>query len=125
MEHVNDIINNLCEKLGTTVEYIVPEYDKMKIVEGLSQIGICGIILVLSLICLFVSHRMHSKLDETDRFTETEVWMAILVGSGVTSLFSIMAFVIVLIIEMPRVLTYYYTPYAAFVEDVIQNTFAY
>ena len=32
MENVNDIINNLCEKLGTTIEYIVPEYAKMKIV---------------------------------------------------------------------------------------------
>ena len=121
MENVNDIINNLCEKLGTTIEYIVPEYAKMKIVKSLSGVGIWGIILILSLICLFVSHRIHSELDMTDKYTETETWLGIFIGSAVTSLLSITALIMMLIIEIPSVLTYYYTPYAAFFEDVLRN----
>lgn len=123
MEHVNDIINNLCERLGTTIEYIVPEYAKMKIVEGLSEIGICGVILILSLICLFVSYRKYSKFEGSGKLTETEVWNGILIGSAITSLFSILAFIILLTVQIPEILKFYNTPYAAFIEDLIRQVY--
>lgn len=40
MENINEIIDNLCNKLGTTAEYLIPEYAKMRIADGITAIGV-------------------------------------------------------------------------------------
>lgn len=45
-EEVNIIIDNLCTKLGTTVQTLIPEMAKMNILEGIVTIIICVIILI-------------------------------------------------------------------------------
>lgn len=46
-EEVNIIIDNLCNKFGTTIQTLVPEMVKMYIAENIVSIAICVILLII------------------------------------------------------------------------------
>lgn len=44
-EEINAVINNLCEKLGTTASQLLPEIAKMKTAECMTTVIICFVVL--------------------------------------------------------------------------------
>lgn len=69
---VNEVINNICEKLGTTIEKIVPEFSKYMFVSSLKDF-IIGIVLLTFTAIIFRSlfkwfkSRINKYKEETDR----------------------------------------------------------
>ena len=51
---VNEIINNICERLGILASELIPEMGKMKVAEYGSMCGIAVIILLVSVVMLII-----------------------------------------------------------------------
>ena len=64
-ESINSIINNLCEKFGTTVDNIIPEVARYQAVTYGVQfiIGIICLIIALLLIRLFVKNKLDPDVN--------------------------------------------------------------
>ncbi len=62
-EEVNIIIDNLCNKFGTTIQTLVPEIAKMRIAEDIVSIAICTILLII--ICKIIK-KVREYIKEQD-----------------------------------------------------------
>ena len=51
--NVNSIINNLCDKLGTTVDYLIPEMAKYYITRH--TVGVIISIIIIIILCIFLT----------------------------------------------------------------------
>lgn len=64
MENINEIIDNICLKLGTTAEFLIPEYAKMRIAESiLSMVAFAA--LTFATVCVmkfFVKSRKTGRI---------------------------------------------------------------
>ena len=67
---INEVINVLCEKLGTTGQYLVPELAKINIAE-------CIILGIISLIIIIVSIYFLPKVWKYDNNKEYRFWIII------------------------------------------------
>jgi hypothetical protein len=65
MENVNSVIDNLCVKLGTTVEVLIPELIKYKRTGAIADVFISGMI-VLAIILLIAKKPAKFMVDEED-----------------------------------------------------------
>lgn len=64
---VNEVINNICDKLGILASELIPELGKMKVAELGSACGIAIVILLVAVTTLVAGMKKHKKnwLDET------------------------------------------------------------
>ena len=62
---VSEIIEGLCEKLGTTAQYLIPELAKMSIATGIFNVIVWGITTLVSGILAVVFYKKHAG-DEYD-----------------------------------------------------------
>lgn len=69
-EEVNAIIDNLCEKLGTSAKILIPELARLRIVESAVCLFIALIILAVGLITLPKAWRYDHREDK-DRFDDS------------------------------------------------------
>ena len=63
MNEINIVIDNLCEKLGTTVEYLIPEITKVNTVSAIYGIVIFGIFTVISVLIFRYSWKKYHAED--------------------------------------------------------------
>ena len=60
---INSVIDNLCNKLNTTSECLIPEYAKMHITSAWFWIVICAIVILISIICIIYIAKSDELLD--------------------------------------------------------------
>lgn len=122
MENVNSIINDICEKLGTTVEYVIPEYAKMKIASSCGSIIVLLVVVAVYLILLQRCKRFYENYDRhtsslyQDGLKDFAGFAAFIVGI----LLSIIT-ALVLSVEIPVLFKFLASPTGAFVEDVLSS----
>ena len=71
-EEINIIIDNLCNKFGTTIQTLVPEIAKMRIAEDIVSIVICIILLI-------ILYKIIKKVWEYIKKTDDDMIPAILI----------------------------------------------
>lgn len=111
MENVNEIIDSICNKLGTTVEFVVPEYARMAIVGNV----------VLILVIFAVGYGGYIGLRKLHKFCEEEVdydayLAAAIVFAFAFAIFSV-ATIIVSSMELAQAIA---SPHAFFVKAVME-----
>lgn len=69
VDKVSEIIGVLCEKLGTTAQYLIPELARMYIVTGIFDVIMWGAITLVSGFLAFVMYKKYREdEDEVERF---------------------------------------------------------
>lgn len=58
---VNEVINNICDKLGILANELIPEMGKMKVAELSIGVGIGVLLLLLAGIIAMVSYKKHKR----------------------------------------------------------------
>ena len=73
---INEVINNICEKLGTTIDKVMPEYAKYMVVTNIKDF-IIGIILLVFTAILFRSlfKWLKSRIDKYKEEMDDDDWM--------------------------------------------------
>lgn len=80
-EEINAVINNLCDKLGTTASQLLPEIAKMKTAE-------CMMLILLSFTVVLISSFLMYKSFKKSKENDWEgVWCLILIVSAIGVLF--------------------------------------
>ena len=74
-EDVNQIIDNLADKLGTTASTLLPELVKYKTVSCIANLVITGIIFVICGLIITVSLKVFCAMDKIDRYDSFEMFM--------------------------------------------------
>lgn len=74
-EEVNKIIDNLCNKLGTSAQFLIPEMAKMHITELAVSAFIAGIIMAISIYFIPIAWKYDHRKDR-DRFDES-FWIVV------------------------------------------------
>ena len=122
MEHVNDIINNLCEKLGTTAEYIAPEYAKMQIASSTSQLIVVIVLVAIYLAVLIPFLRYYVTYDTSKSSSNMDDVMRC-AGYVMTCLGIVDAVFLVLtcVMEIPMIAKFTASPEGAFFEYVVNQ----
>ena len=118
MNEVNDIINNLCIKLGTSIEYLAPEYAKMRIAESWAMITIAGVVFVLYLAFMVFIKKYVTKLVESGDRWNADEWKVIAIG------ISIVIFIVILCtacIAIPTIYKFNASPMAAFLSEILKQ----
>ena len=115
---VNSIIDNLCEKLGTTISDLTPEMAKMNIAENITII-VFIILLILVTIILgfkFIKHKNSPLYDSND-------WISIMAGivMCVLIMFSILGIILCLIIFIPDTIEWIVAPKARMAEYILNK----
>lgn len=111
---VNEIIDNIANKLGTTAEFIVPELAKCMIAEQIIELIICGV-LVLSAIIAIIALCKKKKL--TDRYGD-------LTGAGgITLVISVAAGIVLFDLSYTaiKLAGYMASPTGAVVKEIIEE----
>lgn len=103
----NSVINNLCLKLNTTFDELVPEIVRMQIAKMLTLVA------VIVLICAVVLLIYRSVHKHTDGYSELDEGL----GLACVALLSIL--VVVLIVVIPLVMSYLASPRAAALRWII------
>lgn len=115
MENINEIIDNLCNKLGTTAEYLIPEYAKMRIAEGITAIVVCAILLAVTGLFLRWVIKKYAATDyHTDAYDLLQI--AAIALFGITAIVS----AVVAIKVIPQIVRFSVAPYPAFLQDVLR-----
>ena len=82
MENVNSVINNLCVKLGTTVEVLIPELIKYKRTEATIDLIIYSVVILLTgLLCKKYVLKLIPAEDEEAEVTVVKILGLIVLGS--------------------------------------------
>lgn len=74
---VNEVINNICDKLGILASELIPEMGKMKVAEYGSMCAIAVIILLVAVVMLIMGVKK-SKEDQRDEAGGTLIIVGIL-----------------------------------------------
>lgn len=120
MDQVNDIINNLCDKLGTTVEYLAPEYAKMKIADAQASILVAVIIFAVFVVT-FTGFLIWLRLIDRDRLRSLDgIIMVFAIMFCALGLACIVYFVCTLSYYVPAMYRYNASPVAALFEDALR-----
>ena len=62
-EQVNEVIDNLCQKIGSTQEMLVPEMARLCIARSWVDAAFCGVLFLLCSIGLIVSIKSYKEDD--------------------------------------------------------------
>lgn len=86
-EEINAVIDNLCEKLGTTASKLLPEIAKMKTAECIVTTVIMACITMLATI--FMAYSFKKNVAEQ---WDSEAWAALFIVSCIAELFVVVIF---------------------------------
>ena len=73
MENLNEIIDNLCNKLGTTAEFLIPEYAKMRIAEAMFLRNVYGFIVIINILFFIISSYLFTKHYRNFNYREKDM----------------------------------------------------
>lgn len=79
-KEVNEIINNLCEKLGTSAKFLIPEMAKLNIAQGVFMIILTAIMLAICGVMTVKAWKYDHREGEV--FLEDSCFTLIPVGIG-------------------------------------------
>ena len=79
---VSEIIEGLCEKLGTTAQYLIPEMARMNIASNIYNIVVWAVIVALSITMTVYLYKMY-KAEEEEWFIGLAILPAALALIGV------------------------------------------
>ena len=118
MENINEIIDNICLKLGTTAEFLIPEYAKMRIAESiLSMVAFAA--LTVATVC--VMKFFVKAVKPGGYFYENDIEdIASLIGWGVL-LICVVIFLIAFFDSACCLLRYVSSPTAAFIKEMLRS----
>ena len=110
MENINEIIDNICNKLGTTAEFIAPEYARMHVASSITAI----VISIVGIIAYFMILRKLFSLKDEHRYFNEIYEMFLYVGGVI----AFAAFLLILLkaITLTEALA---SPYGYFFQKVI------
>lgn len=80
VDKVSEIIGVLCEKLGTTAQYLIPELARMYIVTGIFDVIMWG---AVTLVCGLLAFALYKKYKEDEDVVERFVIAVCLGGVAV------------------------------------------
>lgn len=110
MENVNEIIDNICNKLGTTAEFIAPEYARMHAASSITAI----VISIVAIIAYFIILRKLFLLkDECRDFNEIYEMFSYIGGVIAFAAFLLIVFKAITLAEALA------SPYGYFFQKVI------
>lgn len=114
---INEIINNLCDKLGTTAELLIPEYAKMKIASSIAELIISSVIIA---VYAFLAKKVYKWMcdNEIDQYDDVFVW--ILIG-GILGAVVAAICVVCIIVDVTEIAKYTASPVAAFTEEMLKK----
>lgn len=118
MENINEIIDNICLKLGTTAEFLIPEYAKMRIVESILFM-VTFAALTFAAVCAF---KFLVKAVKPGGFFYKNGMedIASMVG-GCVLLISVVVFLIAFVDSACCLSRYASSPTAAFVNEILKS----
>ena len=109
---INQVIDNLCEKLGTTAAQLAPEFARMEIARGVISIAVGILILVVAIYFLRRNIKLYFKAQEDRDNDFPYVFGAIVFGIAV------FISIIALIIDLNSLIGWIASPQAAFIEHM-------
>lgn len=115
MDNINEVIDNICTRIGTTAERMVPEYARMKITSSAVLLVLLLVIFAVSIAAVRCAYKRY-KEDEYD-----EARTGALLGAVI---FAAVASFVFLIFGVDAILTitkYSAAPYAAFIEEMLKG----
>ena len=77
-EKINAVINNLCEKFGTTTQFLVPEIAKYKIATDVVGIIFSTVLIIILVIIAVRSHRLMEYDDDFEVPFFVSVFLALI-----------------------------------------------
>ena len=111
MQDVQQLIDYLCQKLGTTAEYLLPEFARYKIGSLVTQVIIGFILLIIGIKLLFKAITEFKKEEIED--DEAILWLC-----GVPGLIVSVINLIWLIEVLPNLIGYLCSPTAGALKDI-------
>lgn len=115
---VNSIIDNLCEKLGTTISDLTPEMARMCIAENITIIVAIILSALVTIILGFkiIKHKSSSLYNDND-------WISIIAGItiGTLIIFSVIGIMLCLIIFIPDTIEWIVAPKARMAEYILNK----
>lgn len=114
---INEIIDNLCNKLGTTAELLIPEYAKMKIASSVVEIIISAVIIAA---LVFIAKKVYKWMrdNEIDKYDDAFFWIVLCGVCGVGGAAVCAINIMVNVIGISKFVT---SPVAAFIEEMLKG----
>lgn len=79
-EQVNEVIDNLCQKIGSTQQMLVPEMARLIIARSCVNAAFCALMCVVCILCIVKWIRV---MKDDDRIgDEQDMWTVIAIFSG-------------------------------------------
>lgn len=82
-KEINEIINNLCEKLGTSAKFLIPELARMHIAQGIFSSLVSAVIFI---ICIYYARKAwaYDHRDDNSMWENDSCWIILpmVVGMG-------------------------------------------
>ena len=109
---INQVIDNLCEKLGTTATQLAPEFARMEITRGIISVVVGILILVVAIYFLRRNIKLYFKAQE-DRDNDFPYALG-------TIVFGIIVLICTLgiLIDLNSLIGWIASPQAAFIEHM-------
>lgn len=115
---VNSIIDNLCEKLGTTISDLTPEMARMNIAENITVIVFTILLVLVTIILGFkvIKRKGSSLYDDND-------WVSIIASiiTGTLIVFSALGIMLCLVVFIPDTIKWIVAPNARMAEYILNN----
>ena len=112
MDNLNETIDYICQKLGTTAEYIIPEYAKMKIVSN-SVIALACVCLIIFVFIIWKNFDNIVKKCNSDLVEGIEILLAV---GGLITVILCPLFLVGAVYEMSK---FIFSPTAGFIADIL------
>ena len=107
-EKINAVINNLCEKFGTTTQFLVPEIAKYEIATDVVGIIFSTVLIIILVIIVVRSHRVM----EYDDSYEVPFFL---------SVFLVFIFAVILWVYVSDAVGWMVSPYGAVVQMITRR----
>lgn len=112
MEYVNEIIDNLCTRLGTTAEMLIPEYAKMRMATSATSMIIT--VIVFAVVVVFIVKGV-KRIVSGDWYED-----GIFIVMGIVLILGIFA-AFIFLSNLNGFIAYSTSPTAAFVNEMLRN----
>ena len=83
-KEINEIINNLCDKLGTSAKYLIPEMTRMHIAQGIFLSVVSAVIFI---ICIYFARKAwaYDHRDNNSMWENDSCWIILPMVIGLCS----------------------------------------
>ena len=115
MDNINEIIDNICAKIGTAAERMIPEYARMKVASNTVLLMFSVVVLAVSIVAVRYAYRWYKK----DEYDDTRSY--VLIGTSVFTVSAVLLFLILGIYALMTIIKYSTAPHAAFIEEMLNG----